>query len=102
VTALLVAVGAATGAALRFLVSRVLAGRPGTLAANVAGCLALGALLGAPGRVWALLGIGLCGGLTTFSTYALEVIEGGGVRYLVLTTAACLAAAAAGLAVSPW
>ena len=100
-TALLVAVGAGVGAALRFLVARAVAGPRGTLAVNVAGCLALGALLGAPPAAWALLGVGVCGGLTTFSTYAVEAVEGAGARYVAVTTAACLAAAAVGLLLSP-
>jgi CrcB protein len=101
-TALLVALGAGAGAALRFLVSRAQPGPRGTLAVNVVGCLLLGAVAGAPDRASALLGAGLCGGLTTFSTYAVETVEGAGGRYVVRTTAACLAAAALGLAVSPW
>ena len=100
-TALLVALGAGVGAALRFLVHRAAPGPRSTLAVNAAGCLALGALVGAPDRAWALLGIGLCGGLTTFSTYAVEAVEGAGARYVALTTAVCLAAAGLGLALSP-
>lgn len=100
-TALLVALGAGAGAALRLLVGRALPGPRGTLAVNVVGCLALGVLLGAPPAAWALLGVGLCGGLTTFSTYAVESVQGAGARYVALTTVACLLAAALGLLLSP-
>ena len=82
---------------LRLLVGRVLPGRRGTLAVNLGGSLALGLLAGAAPAVWALLGVGVCGALTTFSTYALEVLEGGGWRYAALSTAGCLLACAAGL-----
>jgi CrcB protein len=79
--ALLVALGAAVGAPLRYLtsswVSERLGGTPaaGTLVVNVVGSLLLGLLVGADvgSAVLALVGIGFCGALTTFSTLALEV-----------------------------
>ncbi|HYH71577.1 MAG TPA: CrcB family protein [Nocardioides sp.] len=79
--ALLVAAGAAVGAPLRYLVNawvrEHLGGTPaaGTLVVNVAGSFVLGALVGAGagGAPLALVGVGFCGALTTFSTLALEV-----------------------------
>lgn len=81
--AVLVALGAAAGAPLRYVVHRVARehwGAPpaaGTLAVNVAGSFVLGLLLGGgSGPRWvALVGTGFCGALTTFSTLALEVWE---------------------------
>lgn len=79
--ALLVALGAALGAPLRYLVSHWsregLHAVPtvGTILVNVAGSFVLGALVGSAldGRWAALVGVGFCGALTTFSTLALEI-----------------------------
>jgi CrcB protein len=57
------------------LARRVRGGFPfGTLAVNLSGAFALGLLVGAAAGTGAyrLLGIGLLGGYTTFSTWALE------------------------------
>ena len=80
-TALLVALGAAVGAPLRYLVNHWLRQRwgatptAGTLAVNVVGSLVLGLTVGAgvDGSRLALVGTGFCGALTTFSTLALEL-----------------------------
>jgi CrcB protein len=102
-TALLVALGAAVGAPLRYLAGHLLDGRLhwGTLLVNVVGSLALGALLGAAvaGQWLALLGTGFCGGLTTYSSFAVQSAHGGrrrGPAYAAMTVAGCLLAATLG------
>jgi CrcB protein len=112
VTALLIALGAAVGAPLRYLVDRAVQVRVdspvpwGTFAVNAAGCLVLGAVAGsgrAPGTVVALVGTGFCGALTTYSAYgweSLRLAERGAwwtaAGYVLGSTAVGLAAAAAG------
>lgn len=72
------------GAGLRFLVDGLIAERHalpvpiGTLIINIVGSLALGLLTGAltAGHPpLAILGVGLCGGFTTFSTAMLEAAQ---------------------------
>jgi fluoride exporter len=85
VTALLVVLGAAVGAPLRYLTDRFVQVRHdsvfpwGTCTVNIAGSALLGVLAGAgtalPGGVSALLGTGLCGALTTYSTFSYETIR---------------------------
>ncbi|WP_407566075.1 fluoride efflux transporter CrcB [Streptomyces sp. 184] len=84
---LLVVAGGMVGAPLRYVADRAVQlrhGSPfpwGTLAVNVAGCLILGTLTGAtlagaasePVRL--LLGTGLCGALTTYSTFSYETLR---------------------------
>jgi CrcB protein len=98
VTLLLLGLGAAAGTALRFVLSSAVGDRRATLGVNVVGCALLGLLVSAPGPV-GVLALGFAGGLTTFSTWAVETVEGGGWRYTGLTAALCLLAAAAGLAI---
>jgi CrcB protein len=86
VTTLLVVVGGAAGANLRYLLDRRVqrwhdsAFPWGTLTVNVLGCLVLGLLTGAARHgaaghaALALLGTGLCGALTTYSTFGYETI----------------------------
>ena len=114
-TAVFVVLGAAVGAPLRYLVDRVVQARYGglvpwgTFAVNVAGSLVLGALAGAGGAlstpVYALVGTGFCGALTTYSTFGYETVrlaERKAYRhaagYVVLSVAAGLGAAALGFA----
>jgi CrcB protein len=103
VTALLVALGAAAGAPLRYLAGRHLDGRLhwGTLAVNLAGSAVLGGLVGAAveGHWLALLGTGFCGGMTTYSSFAVQAAHAGrlrGTAYAVTTITGCLLAATLG------
>lgn len=107
-TALLVALGAAVGAALRFQVATRLdeAFPKGTLAVNVVGSLLLGFFVARAldDRTYALLGTGFCGGLTTYSAVAVQTVRLGpltsrAAAYAVLTLALGLGAAALGYAV---
>ena len=79
-TVLLVALGAAVGAPVRYAVTQALRDRgatshAGTLVVNVIGSFVLGLLIGGgvSGDALGLLGTGFCGALTTMSTLALEV-----------------------------
>ncbi|MFJ4096489.1 fluoride efflux transporter CrcB [Kitasatospora sp. NPDC089913] len=120
---LLVVLGAAVGAPLRYLTDRAVQSRHdsvfpwGTFTVNVAGCLVLGLVTGAvaagaaSSQVQLLLGTGLCGALTTYSTFSYETLrlaEGGAGRYALVnvlgSVAAGLAAvyAGAGLAGALW
>jgi fluoride exporter len=86
-TALLVVLGAIIGAPLRYLVDRAVQAKHdsifpwGTFTVNVAGSFILGILIkgtaahAVPGTVNALLGTGLCGALTTYSTFGYETIR---------------------------
>jgi fluoride exporter len=86
-TALLVFVGGAVGAPLRYITDRwvqahhLLRFPLGTLVVNLAGCFVAGVVAGGVARagwssaVQGLFEIGLCGGLTTYSTFSVETIE---------------------------
>lgn len=77
-TVLLVALGGAAGALLRWTVGRWLADSDlprATLLVNVAGSLLLGVVAaGSSGWVLVLLGTGVAGALTTYSAFALETV----------------------------
>ena len=87
IAVLLVFGGGAVGSAARFLTDRAVQARHrlrfplGTLTVNVVGCLVLGLVAGLSSRLhWSphvmqLVGTGFCGGLTTYSTFAVETVE---------------------------
>jgi len=82
VTWLLVALGAAVGAPLRYVLAHRYDGRllpHGTVLANWAGSLLLGLFtgLGLSGDELALLGTGFCGALTTYSSFAVQTHDRG-------------------------
>ncbi|BEL10191.1 fluoride efflux transporter CrcB [Actinoplanes sichuanensis] len=104
-TVLLVALGAAVGAPLRFLTDRIMQARFGaafpwgTLAVNVTGSFVLGLVLGlplAPGVV-ALLGTGFCGALTTYSTFSWEILTLSRRREILAATGYALLSITAGM-----
>ncbi|MGC5050977.1 fluoride efflux transporter CrcB [Micromonospora sp. DT48] len=118
-TVVLVAIGAALGAPLRYLVDRAVQARHGsvfplgTCTVNVVGSFVLGVLVGGSavgavsGSLVALLGVGLCGALTTYSTFGYETIrlfEGGARLHAlvnaVVSVAAALVAAFGGVALA--
>ncbi|MFI0505297.1 fluoride efflux transporter CrcB [Streptomyces albogriseolus] len=118
-TWLYVVVGAMAGAPLRYLTDRAVQSRTrsdlpwGTLTVNVAGSLILGLLAGAAAAGVAgpgpqlLLGTGLCGALTTYSTFSYETLrlaESGALGYaaanVLVSTAAGLGAVFAGAALA--
>ncbi|WP_089154228.1 fluoride efflux transporter CrcB [Micromonospora sp. NBS 11-29] len=104
-TVLLIAVGAALGAPLRYLTDRAVQARHdsafpwGTLTVNVAGSLLLGAVLAAPAGdavAW-LVGTGFCGALTTWSTLSYETWRLARTGPLLLAYANVLVSVVAGL-----
>ncbi|MEU8785617.1 fluoride efflux transporter CrcB [Streptomyces sp. NPDC048637] len=114
---LLVLAGAMVGAPLRFLTDRYVQCQHdtvfpwGTFTVNVAGSLIFGLLTGAvaagaaSSHAQLLLGTGLCGALTTYSTFSYETLRlaadgarGGAAANVVGSVLAGLAAAFAGAA----
>lgn len=106
-TVLLVALGAAVGAPARYLIDRAVQARHdslfpwGTFTANVAGSFLLGLLaaagLHASQEVLALLGTGLCGALTTYSTFSYETLRLAQQRANLLATLNVVVSIVAGL-----
>lgn len=112
---LLAALGGAVGALARWAVAEALppsaTGWPwATLSVNLGGCLLLGLLTAvlavrAPDSSWArpLLGVGVLGGFTTYSTFAVETVGlagegavGAAAGYVVASVVGGIAAAALG------
>jgi fluoride exporter len=110
-----IAVGGGLGALSRYGVGLLLPTPPGgfpwgTFAVNVVGCFLMGALMVLVTDVWSahrllrpFLGVGVLGGFTTFSTYAVEVDHllrpgtvGVAFAYLAGTLLGALLAVAAG------
>ncbi|MFE9775117.1 fluoride efflux transporter CrcB [Streptomyces sp. NPDC005931] len=104
---LLVVAGAMAGAPLRYLTDRAVQSRHdsvfpwGTFVVNAIGSLVLGLLTGAAAsgaadsRLLLLLGTGLCGALTTYSTFSYETLrlaETGARGYALLNVAGSVAA----------
>lgn len=105
-TGLLVALGAAVGAPLRFLAAHHLDTHfpRGTLLVNLSGCFLLGLFSGwsLSGASWALLGTGFCGAFTTYSSFAVQVVgleRRTGIAYATFTVFWGLAACALGFVI---
>jgi fluoride exporter len=85
IAAVWVVAGATVGAPLRYLLDRAVQARHdtrfpwGTFTVNVIGSLILGLLaadsLHVPGPLFAALGTGFCGALTTYSTFGYETVR---------------------------
>ncbi|GAA2930837.1 fluoride efflux transporter CrcB [Streptomyces mexicanus] len=109
---LLVVVGAMVGAPLRYLTDRAVQKRHdtvfpwGTFTVNVVGCLVLGLLSGAVAagaaspHVQLLVGTGLCGALTTYSTFSYETLRlaEGGARFFAVANVVASVVAGLGAA----
>ncbi|MBD0737778.1 fluoride efflux transporter CrcB [Streptomyces sp. CBMA29] len=109
---LLVIVGAMVGAPMRYLTDRSVQSRHdslfpwGTFTVNVVGCLVLGVVTGAvaegaaSSHLQVLLGTGLCGALTTYSTFSYETLRlaESGARFFAAANAVASVAAGLGAA----
>jgi CrcB protein len=103
VTVVFVALGAALGAPIRFVLGHYLDGRVpwGTILVNIAGSFALGLFsgIGLSGDSRAFLGVGFCGALTTYSAFAVQTHDRGprlGLVTVLLTIPPSLLACALG------
>lgn len=116
-TAVLVFLGAMVGAPARYLIDRAVQRRHdtgfpwGTFTVNVIGSAILGGAIAATTNpeMMAVLGVGFCGALTTYSTFGYETVrllEGEAYRHaivnVVLSVAVGLGAAMAAFAATQW
>lgn len=110
---LLVAVAGAVGAPVRYTLDTVVSERVegtfplGTMVINISGCFVLGLLGGLAQAPHEILGTGLVGAYTTFSTFSFEtwqLVEAGETRDAMINVLVSLAAgtlaAAGGLALA--
>lgn len=116
-----VSLGGGLGALARYGISGLLPTAPGrfpwgTFATNVLGCFLIGVLMVLVIEVWSahrlvrpFLGVGVLGGFTTFSTYAVEIrglLHPGSVgiafAYLAGTLVAALIAVVVGVRITRW
>jgi CrcB protein len=111
---LVIALGGILGAEARYGLSRWVTHRPGTMPwstvlINVVGAALIGALMsvvdrgGAPRLLRPFVGVGILGGFTTFSTFAVDIDVllndgrvGVAVGYLALSVAGCFVAVSVG------
>ena len=102
---LLVVLGAAVGAPLRYAVDRLVQARHdtgfpwGTATVNVAGSFVLGVVVGATmsPELIALVGTGFCGALTTYSAFGYETTRLGASASPYLAVANAVGSVLAGL-----
>lgn len=119
-TLLLIALAGGLGATTRFVLDVLISARwtvrelrPGIVVVNIAGSFLLGAIVGLAGsgsglspHTATVLGVGFCGGLTTFSAASLEAVHlwatgerRPAIAYVLVTLLGSLLAAWLGLAV---
>ncbi len=110
----MVAIGALIGAPARYLTDRAIQSRRsgafpwGTLTVNLIACLILGVVVGLSGHLSAtlaaLLGTGLCGTLSTYSTFSYETMRlyGDGARLRAVLNVALSLVGGIGAAALGW
>ena len=111
-TVVLIAMGGALGANVRYLIGLVVPGLGGTFVANVVGCFLLGFIIYEAEytsiishRSRLVFGTGFLSSLTTYSTFAVETVQASpvlGVANVVGNYAVGFAAVLVGRAVAKW
>ena len=111
-TVVLIAMGGALGANVRYLIGLVIPGLGGTFLANVVGCFLLGFIIYEAeytsiisNRSRLVFGTGFLSSLTTYSTFAVETVQASpvlGVANVVGNYAVGFAAVLVGRAVARW